>query len=64
MATSKLPNPRVERYAAAVRDERQASDLAALVMLALLGASIVTLMAVASGVEVNMALNAAAQVRP
>jgi hypothetical protein len=46
MASSRIENPRVERYAAALHDERQASDLAALVTLALLGASLLVIAAV------------------
>jgi hypothetical protein len=64
MTQNRVPSPRVERYSAAVRDERQASTVITLIVLALLGACIVTLMAVASDVEVQLALNAAAQVRP
>jgi hypothetical protein len=47
-AQRSIISPRVERYVAAMHDERQASDLAALVTLALLGASLLVIAAVIS----------------
>jgi hypothetical protein len=46
MTQNRVPNPRAARYVSAVRDERQASNLVALVTLALLGASLLVLAAV------------------
>lgn len=47
MAISKIANPRVQRYAAAIEQERRcASDLIVLVTLVLCSAAFLTLLAV------------------